>query len=838
MNFTLLILLIGQGNLGVQQVEASEVLQRKPVFHYQFPEWVTDEYLFSLAGFSLDEEIEKCIDATILTSELGGNPLTPGLGVPSEQLARLRPDSALKGLEMQLNFSPSPDVRRQIFFYRITADWLRGDIDGVKSGLRTLEADKDASQGAPMEEVRSLVTFWEKGQTSTKDSLLYYILVKRDPSKALKFIPAREAVGLALRYHLEDTVRETPPGIAGRYLRAHRLVKAGRYAEALDSLKILSEIRSPYWSLVKYDMAMSLLGLGKSREAHLAVPDTFLYQWLVPTRALALVRGRVEWMENRPDAAKTWFKKASEDPAYATYSQWIMGSTGTDPATQAYFEKRNAGDLYRLLRISGYLRKKDYDNALLILSPMVEKIDMSGASPISNIVVSFYASCENEKGNYELVLRLADVVKNRGQQSLANLGTRGEDFFVTASHLAIADAYYNSGGRYEKLSRPFYEYCTKSRYSDLRHMGYLGLAWSLLAERDVDGVRKLVSALKSDSPTERESQVIIFLEGLTLYAARDFKGAAEVFSHLNFSSVPEMRMQGLYFEGRSYEQSGRYDLAGSAYQDLLNAFPSASEVRDAWSRLARAQIEMGSPEDAQKTLDRLIEQAKLYHFQFSDLYKEILLLIFDSAMAKGDEEQAKQFAERLSRTQNSTLPIETFYYRIAAKDTALWQVDNLGSIIGKLEVVNPESPYLPPILLQTARMEIELADYAPAIKRLETIVQWRKLSDVNDILQDASYELVRALVLSKDWQNTITRSNIFLASFPESDNYTPRVLYFLAFSLVKRAGGGDPLVRKEDGKKALEALDRLERTFPQSDFTKQSSEDLRNLRHSAEMLIN
>ncbi len=838
MNFTLLILLIGQGNLGVQQVEASEVLQRKPVFHYQFPEWITDEYLFSLSGFSLDEEMEKCIDATILTSELGGNPLTPGLGEPSEQLARLKPDSALKGLELQLNFTPPPDVRRQIFFYRITADWLRGDIDGAKSGLRTLEADKEASLGAPMEEVRSLVTFWEKGQISTKDSLLYFTLVKRDPSRALKFVPAREVVGQALRYHLNDTVPTVPPGTCGRYLRAHRLVKAGRYAEALDSLKVLSEIRSPYWSLVKYDMAMSLLGLGKSREAHLAVPDTFLYQWLLPVRALALVRGRVEWMENRPDAAKTWFKKASEDPAYAIYSQWIMGSSGIDPATQAYFEKRNAGDLYKLLRVAGYLRKKDYDNALLILAAMIEKIDMSGSSQTSDMVLSVYASSENEKGNYDLVLRLADVVKNRGQQYLSDLGTGEEDFFVTASHLAVADAYYNSGGRYEKLSRPFYEYCTRSRFADLRHMGYIGLAWSLLTDRDVEGVKKIINTLKADSPSEREKQVIIFLEGLAYYAARDFKGAADVFSHLNFSSIPEMRMQGLYFEGRSYEQSGRYDLAASAYQDLLNAFPSAPDVRDAWSRLARAQIEMGSPENAQKTLDKLIEQAKLYHFQFADLYKEILLLIFDSAMAKGDEEQARQFAERLSRTQNSTLPLETFYYRIASKDTALWQVDNLAGIIAKLETVNPESPYLPPILLQTARMEIELADYAPAIKRLETIVQWRKLSDVNDILQDASFELVRVLVLSKDWEKTINQATIFLASFPESGNYTPRVLYFLSFSLVKRAGGGDPLIRKEDGKKALEALDRLDRSFAESDFYKQSSEDLQSLRRSAEMLIN
>lgn len=837
MSFIFTILLIGQGNLGVQQVEASEVLQRKPKFAYKLPEWVTDEYLFAQTGFSLDDEIEKCIDATILLSELGGNPLMPALSESYEQLARLRPDSALKSLEMQLTFNPPPDARRQILLYRITADWLRGDLSGVKASLKTLEADKEASSGAPMEYIRSLVSYLEKGEIPSKDSLLYFLFVKRDARKAQRFLPSREITAQALRYHLDDSVSTLPSGNVGRYLGAHRLVKAGLYSQALDSLQVLSEIRTPYSSLVKYDMAEALLCLKKSREAHLAVPDTFLYQWLLPERALAMIRGRVEWMENRPDAARTWFKKASENPSYAAYSQWIIGGGAGDPTTQAYFEKRKASDLYNLLRVSGYIRKADYTSALLILGNMIQSMDMSSISSMSNIILAVYAACENEKKEYQLTLSLADAVKNRGQVLASNLGKREEDYFATAAHVAVGDAYYYSGGRYEKMARPYYEYAIQSSYKELRHQGYFGLAWGFLTDRNTGEVKKIVTALSADQPTEMESQTIIFLEGLNYYAARDFRVAAEVFSRLNFSSVPEMRMQGLYFEGRSYEQSGRFDLAASAYEDLLAAFPASEEIRDAWSRLARAQIQMGHPDRAEKTLEKLIEQAKLYHFQFSDIYKEILLVIFDNAMAKGDEEQAKEFAERLSRTQNSTLALETFYYRTAQKDTALWQIDHLIGIIARMKNINPESPYLPTLFLQAARMEIELGDYPEAVAKLESIIQWRRLPEVNDILSEASFELVRTLVLAKDWEKTIRQAEIYLSSYSDSDEYSSRVLYFLAFSLVKRAGNNDPLARKDDGKKALEVLEKLERLHKDSEFVKNSRADIDDLKKSAELLI-
>ncbi|NLI97258.1 tetratricopeptide repeat protein [bacterium] len=837
MSFIFTILLIGQGNLGVQQVEASEVLQRKPKFAYKLPEWVTDEYLFAQTGFSLDDEIEKCIDATILLSELGGNPLMPALSESYEQLARLRPDSALKSLEMQLTFNPPPDARRQILLYRITADWLRGDLSGVKASLKTLEADKEASSGAPMEYIRSLVSYLEKGEIPSKDSLLYFLFVKRDARKAQRFLPSREVTAQALRYHLEDSVSTLPSGNVGRYLRVHRLVKAGLYSQAHDSLQVLSEIRTPYSSLVKYDMAEALLCLKKSREAHLAVPDTFLYQWLLPERALAMIRGRVEWMENRPDAARTWFKKASENPSYAAYSQWIIGGGAGDPTTQAYFEKRKASDLYNLLRVSGYIRKADYTSALLILGNMIQSMDMSSISSMSNIILAVYAACENEKKEYQLTLSLADAVKNRGQVLASNLGKREEDYFATAAHVAVGDAYYYSGGRYEKMARPYYEYAIQSSYKELRHQGYFGLAWGFLTDRNTGEVKKIVTALSADQPTEMESQTIIFLEGLNYYAARDFRVAAEVFSRLNFSSVPEMRMQGLYFEGRSYEQSGRFDLAASAYEDLLAAFPASEEIRDAWSRLARAQIQMGHPDRAEKTLEKLIEQAKLYHFQFSDIYKEILLVIFDNAMAKGDEEQAKEFAERLSRTQNSTLALETFYYRTAQKDTALWQIDHLIGIIARMKNINPESPYLPTLFLQAARMEIELGDYPEAVAKLESIIQWRRLPEVNDILSEASFELVRTLVLAKDWEKTIRQAEIYLSSYSDSDEYSSRVLYFLAFSLVKRAGNNDPLARKDDGKKALEVLEKLERLHKDSEFVKNSRADIDDLKKSAELLI-
>lgn len=827
----LLLLLIGQDGLGVRTVEASEVLERKPHFAYQLPEWVTDHYLFARAGFSLEGEIEKCVDATILTLGLGGKPLSPAMVAPFELLGQLKHEEAMKVLEMQLGPSPLPDIKRQILLYRVIGDWMGGDLDAARQSLKTLRADNEASKGVDLDFVSDLLSYWEKGEVATADSLLDYLLVERDPEKALKFLPDQPVTSQALRYHLDDEVQVLPEGTTGRFLLAHRLLRQGRYQEAEDSLKRLSDLRVPYQALSRYDMAAALLARDNSRKAHLAVPDSFPYQWLLPQRSLALMRGRVEWAEERPTDAKRWFREAEDNVSFDLYAKWVMSASKADPATEAHFVRRNADELYRALLAVNLLRKGDYERTVPILEKSLRGLDVSSSTPLGDLMLALYAVAQNELGNYQLVVRLANAVRERAMQ------LEEEDYFITTAHLAVADAYYYAGGRYEDLAKPFYEYCMKSDFDDLRHLGLFGLGWSLLGKREVEGIEPIFSDLGKESLTEWESQIAIFLEGMVLYAKRDFRGAAEVFSRLNFSSVPQMQMQGLYFEARSYEQNGRPALAASAYDDLLNVFPDREEVRDAWTRLARAQIETGEADAAEETLNRLIKQAKLHHFPFVDLYKEILLLIFDASMAKGDEEQAREIAERFSLAQNSTLPLEAFHYRIGERDTALWQTDHLIGVVAKLSHVNPQSAYLPPLFLQLARMEIELADYGPAIERLEQIIRWSKFQDVSDILPEASYELIRAAVLFKDWERVILRSEIFMRSYPDLYELAPRVLFFQAAALLERAGNGDPFARKEDGQKALEALNRLESSYAQTDFVKESLDDIRTLRSSAELLV-
>lgn len=827
----LLLLLISQDGLGVRTVEAAEVLELKPHFAYRLPEWVTDEYLFALAGFSLEEEIEECIDATILTLGLGGKPLTPAMVGPFELLGQLKHEEAMKILAMQLGTPPVPEVRRQILLYRITGDWMDGDLDAARQSLKILQLDAEASQGTDLDFVSDLLSYWKKGEVATDDSLLHFLLVERDPEMALEFLPDQPVPVQALRYHLDDDAQVLPEGSTARFLRAHRLLRQGRYQEAEDSLKRLSDLRFPYQALSRYDMAAALLARDNSRKAHLAVPDSFPYQWLLPQRSLALMRGRVEWAEERPSDARRWFREAQDNISFDLYAKWVMSSSKADPATEAHFARHNADELYRALRVAELFRVGDYRRAVPILEESLRGLDISSFTPLGDLMVTFYAVAQNMLGNYQLVVRLADVVRERGMDS------EEESYFVTAAHLAVADAYYYAGGRYGDLARPFYEYATKSRFDDLRHLGLFGLGWSLLGKREVEGIEPVLSVLGKESLTEWESEVAIFLEGMVFYAKRDFRGAAEVFSRLNFSSVPRMRMQGLYFEARSYEQSGRPELAASAYNDLVAAFPDREEVRDSWTRLVRAQIEMDDIDAAKETLNRLIKQSKLHHFPFVDLYKEILLLIFDASMAKGDEEQARQVAKSFSLAQNSTLPLEAFYYRIGEQDTALWQTDHLIGVVAKLSDVNPRSAYLPPLLLQLARMEIELADYRPAVERLERIIRWSRLSDVSSILPEASYELIRAAVLSKDWERVILRSEIFMKSYPDLDELAPRVLFFQAAALLERAGNGDPFARKEDGKQAIAALDRLETSYAQTDFVKELVDDIKALRSLAELFV-
>ncbi len=827
----LLLLLISQDGLGVRTVEASEVLQRKPHFAYRLPEWVTDHYLFALAGFLLDEEIEKCIDATTLTLGLGGKPLSPAMVGPFELLGQLKHEEAMKILEMQLGISPAPEVRRQILLYRITGDWMGGDLDAARRSLKTLQADREAAQSVDLDFLSSLLSYWKKGEVATSDSLLYFLLVERDPEKALKFLPDQPVPAQALRYHLNDEVQVLPEGSTGRFLRAHRLLRQGRYQEAEDSLKRLSDLRFPYQALSRYDMAAVLLERDNSRKAHLAVPDSFPYQWLLPQRSLALMRGRVEWAEERPTDAKRWLREAHDNVSFDLYAKWVTSASKADPATETHFVRRNADELYRALRVADLFREGEYERAVPILEKSLRELDVSGFTPLDDLMVALYGVAQNEQANYQLVVRLADAVRERGME------LEEESYFVTAAHLAVADAYYYAGGRYEDLAKPFYEYCMKSDFDDLRHLGLFGLGWSLLGKREMEGIEPVLSALREESLTEWESQVAIFLEGMVFYARRDFKEAAEVFSRLNFSSVPQMQMQGLYFEARSCEQSGRPELAASAYDDLLAVFPDREEVRDSWTRLVRAQIEMDDIDAAEKTLNRLIRQAKLHHFPFVDLYKEILLLIFDASMAKGDEEQAMEVAKSFSLAQNSTLPLEAFHYRIGERDTALWQTDHLIGVVAKLSHVNPQSAYLPPLLLQLARMEIELADYGPAIERLERIIRWSKFQDVSNILPEASYELIRAAVLSKDWERVILRSEIFMRSYPDLYELAPRVLFFQAAALLERAGNGEAFARKEDGQKAIEALNRLENSYARTDFVKESVDDIKSLRRSAELLV-
>ncbi|GEM_PF-2172192 len=830
---SLILFLVGQNGLGTMTVEASEILSRKPKFTFQMPNWVTDEYLFNLAAYNLDDELEPCIDATILTSHLGGPPLNPSLLNSYKYLEELRVDMAMKTLATQLDLYPSADIRRQILFYRIIGDWLGNNLKGARESLKTLKADKEASAGVNLDKVDALLSYWDGKKFSTKDSLIYYLLLQRDEQAALRFIPQEAAYAAELKYHLDSQKFPLPKSDAKQYLQAHNLLNYGRYSEAEDSLKNIYNTPSFYQALIRYDIAKAYLHRGNYRKAHLAVPDTFNFQWMLPQPSLALIRGRKEWMQGRSMEAKAWFKKAQSNSSYDLYSQWIMSDGKYNQITESYFAKKQAAALYKVLRIVNYLRKGNNNRALPLLEDIMHGLNTSSPAAFDYLVIFLYSSIENEAGNYQLTLGLSDFVKSNAQ----NLNDISENYFITASHLALADAYYYSGGRYAQLARPFYKYCSKSRYDDLRQKGKFGLAWSYLGARQLSEVKPILSSLKSDNLSSKDAQLLIFLEGLLLYSEHDFHSAAEVFAGLNFSSVPEMRMQGLYYEARSYEQSSRPGLAASAYDDLLNDFPAEPAVRDAWTRLARSQVQMGALEQAGATLERLIEQGKLHHFSFVDLYREILLTIFDAAMERGEEEQAREMAEKLSRTQSSTLALETYYYRLAEKDTLLHQTDHLIGLVQTLEDINAQSVYLPELLLKLARMETELADYDLAIDRLERIIEWRHLADVNYLLPEVSFELVRIQALDKNWDELVRRSDIFLRSYPNNERLTPRILYFRALGLVNRRGNNDPFKRKEDARKALDDLDRLERKFAKSKFVKQSVEDIRKLREAARKLL-
>ncbi|MCK4580539.1 MAG: hypothetical protein KAU10_04245, partial [Dehalococcoidia bacterium] len=61
--------------------------------------------------------------------------------------------------------------------------------------------------------------------------------------------------------------------------------------------------------------------------------------------------------------------------------------------------------------------------------------------------------------------------------------------------------------------------------------------------------------------------------------------------------------------------------------------------------------------------------------------------------------------------------------------------------------------------------------------------------------------------------------------------------FFQAAALLERAGNSEAFARKEDGQKAIEALNRLENSYARTDFVKESVDDIKSLRRSAELLV-
>lgn len=834
---TLLFILLSQNDgLGVLTVEAQELLEQKPKVTYQLPEWVSDEYLFELSGFPLDAEIERYIDATILTSQLGGKPLDPSMSSNREDLFNLHIESVMNLLAMQVGMPLEPELTRQILMYRVVGDWLANNLSGVDQTISTLQADAEASSGVDFVYLSTLIDFWKKGSVATtSDSLLHFLFVNRNPSRALDFLPEQGEVRDLLRYHLDENTGQVPSGNAGRFLNAHRLLQDGQYQAAADSFAILADIKFPYQALARYDEAQALLAMGDFRQAHLAVPDSFHLQWLLPQSSLALTRGRKEWLLGRETDARRWFRISGAIPAFDLFASWVMAPPNYNNVTRGEFLSLGAGDLYDILIVTGYLKQAQFNQATPLLENLLVSVNISSSKPNANLILGLYTGTHNQLVSYQQTLRLAETVRARENSSAT--GTRDEDYFLTAAHLAIADAYYYSGGRYFDKALPFYEYCAESYYPDLRHFGLFGLGWAYIGSRELDEVPPILSSLRAETLNEWERQLLVFFEGLFQYAKRDFAAAAGTFSQLNFSAIPEMQMQGLYFQGRSWEQIQGFEKAAQAYDELLDKFPDIYAVRDAWTRLGHAQVELGQLDAAEETLNRLMRQGKLLHFDFGDLYREILLMIYDASMRQGREDQAREIAERLSRTQNSSLPLETYYYRVAEKCIDASQANDLSTIIYSLDQANPSSVYLPDLLLKLARMEIELEDYHLAIGRLERILQWPNLADVNHMLTETYYELIRASVLAKDWDKTILHSQIFIGSNPDLAEYTPRVLFFRAYALIERAGASEAFARKEDAQQAMEALDLLEREFSSADFVKESSADIESLRRSAAVLL-
>ncbi|MBN2379467.1 tetratricopeptide repeat protein [candidate division WOR-3 bacterium] len=821
------LILFAQDDNWVHTIEAMEVLERKPVFSYELPEWVTEEYLFSLAGYKLDQGIESSIDEAMLFSELGGKPLSSSFLKLYSLLEQMMPDSALKLLKVESEKPLAPELRRQIFTYQITAHWLRNDPDAVSGSLVAFQADTGAAEGVDFDYLYDLVNYWETGFIRTEDSLLYFLFEERNPSKALKFLPKEPRLAVALRYHLDINNQIEPAGATGRFLKAHRLFQQGFTDQARDSLTAMFRMEFPLSPFVIYDLAQALLAEGDADNAFEVVGDSFPYEWLLQENDLELLRGRIEWTQGRFADAKKRFKEIEiAEPAYELYSRWITGKGNQQ--TEALFAKYGASYLYDVLPMVSLLRQISYTEALPAIEGLFHRLDISRGSPLGDFVTAVYVTAQNEAGNSEQTIGLSDVIRDRG----AAVGE--ENYFIGLAHLAVGDAYYYKGEHFELRARPFYTYCTRSAFPDLRRKGYFSLAWSFLGKRDLVRADSIIALLRKESMPVQEREMLVFLEGLILYAKHDFNGAAGVFSQLSASSDSSRRMQGLYYRARSYEQGGQAKLASSAYDELLTQFPAAVEVRDAWPRLARAQIEAGSVADAEKTLKRLVNEARLYHFKFTDLYKDMLRLIYDASMASGDVEHAREIAERLSSTEGSTLILEAFYYQQGEEYTELWQVDDLVSTVNLLTEVNERSVYLPPLLLQLARMEIELTDYDSAAVRLERIMQWPEQKEVQALLPEVHYHRIRIAVLEQDWDKVISSGEIFALTYPEYEEYTARILLLRVIALVGRARNAKPFDRKKDINEAIEALDRLDSSYSDTEFYRENAEEIKYWRETAE----
>ncbi|MBD3286418.1 hypothetical protein GF359_07645 [candidate division WOR-3 bacterium] len=822
--FTLIMLFSQTDGLGYT-IEAAEEFERKPDFDYPIPAWVTTEYLFELSGFSLTEDEEKAIDEAILFSQLGGSSPSSVLRKPASFLSQAIADTALVLLDLELKKPLSPQLRRQIYLYKITAYWLKDNPDGAARMLAMLAKDT-AGNVEDLSFLYDLVFYWENGYLETTDSLLYYLFQNRNEGKALKFLPSNPEAATALRYHLDERQKIEPAGATGSYLRAHRLLRRGEYSQARDSLTAIYNLKTPFSPFIRFDLTSAMLALDDATSAREVLDDSFPPPNLISAQDIALLRVKLAFKEGRDLLVREYFKKAAQKPAYELYIRWI--TEPGSPQTESAFTKFGARDLYSVLPVVKLIREKGYKNTLPALEGLFNNLDIFGSSPMVDVITSLYVVAENDTGNYEVTIGMADAIAERGRRQ------RERNYFLSLAHLAVGDAFYYKKGHFEFRSRPFYAYASQCPYAELSNKAHFSLAWSYLDTREFESTDSVITILAESTLTPDQEELLTFLKGLVTYAERDFEEAAEIFTGLTLSSDPQRQMQGYYYRARSYEQAGKPELTARAYDELLSRFPDEEDIRDAWPRLVRAQLEKDDLDGAKKTLQRLVKEARKHHFKFTDLYKDILRMIYDASLASGDVEHAREIAERLSSTEGSSLILEAFYYQQGEDYTELWQVDDLLVTVNRLTEVNEESAYLPPLLLQLAKMEIELADYDSATVRLEKIMQWPEQGEVKSLLPEVHYHRIRIAVLQQNWDKVISAGEIYALTYPEYEEYTARVLLLRVMALVGRAENAKPFDRKKDINEALADLNLLESKYKDTAFFEKNTEEIEFWRETAE----